>query len=60
MKNVSIVITSKVLHIDKVYLGKKYDKIWFQVAPIMDESKNQIDIIAYYNIISNSLPNIKK
>lgn len=60
MKNVSIVITSKVLHIDKVYLGKKYDKIWFQAAPIMDESKNQIDIIAYYNIISNSLPNIKK
>lgn len=60
MKNVSIVITSKVLHIDKVYLGKKYDKIRFQVAPIMDESKNQIDIIAYYNIIANSLPNIKK
>lgn len=59
MKNVTIVITSKVLHIDKTYPGKKYEKVWFQAAPIMDESKNQIDNIAYYNIIINTLPNLK-
>ena len=59
MKNVSRIITLKVLHIDKIYPGKKYDKMWFQVAPIMDESKNQVDNIAYYNIIKNLFPNIK-
>ena len=41
MKNVSRVITSKVLYIDKTYPGKKYEKVWFQAAPIMDESKNE-------------------
>jgi hypothetical protein len=59
MKNVSRVITSKVLYIDKIYPGKKYEKAWFQAAPIMDESKNQVDNIAYYNIITNTLPNLK-
>lgn len=59
MKNVSRVITSKVLYIDKIYPGKKYEKAWFQAAPIMDESKNQVDDIAYYNIIKNLFPNIK-
>lgn len=59
MKNVSRVITSKLLYIDKIYPGKKYEKAWFQATPIMDESKNQVDDIAYYNIIKNSLPNMK-
>ena len=59
MKNVSRVITSKVLYIDKTYPSKKYEKVWFQAAPIMDESKNQVDNIAYYNIIKNLFPNIK-
>ena len=59
MKNVSIVITSKVLHIDKTYPGKKYEKVWFQASRIMDESKDQVDNIAYYNIIKNLFPNIK-
>ena len=59
MKNVSRVITSKLLYIDKIYPSKKYEKAWFQVAPIMDESKNQIDDIAYYNIIKNLFPNMK-
>jgi hypothetical protein len=31
MKNVSRVITSKLLYIDKIYPGKKYEKAWFQV-----------------------------
>lgn len=59
MKNVTIVITSKVLYIDKIYPGKKYEKVWFQAAPIMDESKDQVDNIAYYNIITNLFPNLK-
>lgn len=59
MKNVSRVISSKVLYIDKIYPGKKYEKAWFQAAPIMDESKNQVDNNAYYNIIKNLFPNIK-
>lgn len=59
MKNVSRVITSKVLHIDKTYPINRYEKVWFQAAPIMDESKNQVDDIVYYNIIKNSLPNMK-
>lgn len=59
MKNVSRVITSKGLYIDKIYPGKKYEKMWFQAAPIMDESKNQVDNIAYYNIIKNLFPNMK-
>lgn len=59
MKNVSRVITSKGLFFDKIYPGKKYEKAWFQAAPIMDESKNQVDNIAYYNIIKNLFPNMK-
>ena len=59
MKNVSRVITLKVLHIDKTYPSKKYEKAWFQAASIMDESKNQVDNIAYYNIITNLFPNMK-
>jgi hypothetical protein len=59
MKNVSRVITSKGLYIDKIYPSKKYEKAWFQAAPIMDESKNQVDNIAYYNIIKNLFPNMK-
>jgi hypothetical protein len=59
MKNVTIVITSKVLYIDKTYPINRYEKVWFQAAPIMDESKNQVDDIAYYNIITNLFPNMK-
>jgi hypothetical protein len=59
MKNVKRVIASKVLYVDKTYPGKKYEKVWFQAAPIMDESKAQIDNIAYYDIIKNLFPNIK-
>ena len=59
MKNVKRVIASKVLYVDNTYPGKKYEKVWFQAAPIMDESKAQIDNIAYYDIIKNLFPNIK-
>lgn len=52
MNNVNRNICYKVKHIDKNYLGKKYDKLWFKVVPIMDELKNQIEGVVYYNIIS--------
>jgi hypothetical protein len=59
MKNVTRVISLKVLHIDNIYVGKKYDKIFFLAAPIMDELKNQVEDIVYHDIIKNLSVNFK-
>jgi len=59
MKNVRRIISIKVGHLDSIYSGKKYDKIWFKVSNIMDETASQVDEIIYHKTLDQLVYSLK-
>lgn len=59
MKSVRRIISSKVGYLDSVYPGKKYDKIWFKVSNILDETASQVDEIIYHKTLDQLVYSLK-